>query len=95
MKKPDDETKAWLLTFLVVGHLLAAANGCAPPHLIEFAQNWLSPNGPECDWLEPARLIEACRVAALEALDLPLRQTEADLVQRSGVRWWRVGDECP
>ncbi len=42
---------------------------------------WLSSNGASCDWLERAQLIEACLVVAINALDLPFPQAEADLVQ--------------
>ncbi|MCP3721269.1 hypothetical protein [Paraburkholderia sp. CNPSo 3281] len=84
MKKLDNETKAELLTFLVVGQLFAFARSGewlrAEP-LIETAQMWLSSNGAECDWLERAQLIEACRMVAIRALDLPFPQVEAELVQ--------------
>jgi len=84
MKKLDAETKAELLTFLVVGQLFAFARvgeWLRTDHLIESAQMWLSSNGAVCDWLERAKLVEACRVVALKALDLPFPQTEAELVQ--------------
>ncbi|CAD6529080.1 hypothetical protein LMG27952_02259 [Paraburkholderia hiiakae] len=84
MKRLDDETKAELLAFLVVGQLFAFARSgvwLRTIHLIESAQIWLSSNGAECDWLERAQLVEACRVVALKALDLPFPQAEADLVQ--------------
>ncbi|WP_434660778.1 hypothetical protein P5W99_11110 [Paraburkholderia sp. A3BS-1L] len=84
MKGLDDETRAELLTFLVVGQLFAFARSgewLRTDHLIESSQIWLSSNGAACDWLERARLIEACRVVAIRALDLPFPQAEADLVQ--------------
>ncbi|MEM5329554.1 hypothetical protein VSR34_23600 [Paraburkholderia sp. JHI2823] len=84
MKKLDDETKAELLTFLVVGQLFAFARTgewLRTDHLIESSQMWLSSSGAQCDWMERARLIAACRVLAVKALDLPFPQLEADLVQ--------------
>ncbi|WP_322050568.1 hypothetical protein [Paraburkholderia bannensis] len=84
MSKLDDETKAELLTFLVVGQLFAFARSgdwLRTDHLIESAQIWLSSNGAACDWLERARLVEACRVVAIAALDMPFPQLETDLVQ--------------
>ncbi|PVX86496.1 hypothetical protein [Paraburkholderia unamae] len=67
MKPFDDEARAELLCFLVVGQLFAFAREGAwlrTDHLIESAQIWLSSNGAECDWLERARLVEASRVIA-------------------------------
>lgn len=84
MKKLDDETKAELLTFLVVGQLFAFARSgewLRTLHLIESAQIWLSSNGAECDWFERAQLVEACRVVAITALELPFPEVEADMVQ--------------
>ncbi|QGZ64582.1 hypothetical protein [Paraburkholderia acidisoli] len=84
MTKLDDEAKAELLTFLVVGQLFAFARvgeWLRARQLIASAQMWLDSNGAACDWLERARLVEACRAVAIEALDLPFPQLEADLVQ--------------
>ncbi|MBN3853950.1 hypothetical protein G3N59_11215 [Paraburkholderia sp. Ac-20340] len=84
MNKWDAETKAELLTFLVVGQLFAFARSgewLRTDHLIESAQMWLSSNGASCDWLVRAQLIDACRALAVRALDLPFPQTESDLVQ--------------
>ena len=84
MKKIDDEAKTELLTFPVVGQLFAFARTgewLRTVHLIESAQLWLGSNGADCDWLERAQLVEACRVVAVEALELPFPQVEADLVQ--------------
>lgn len=52
MKKLDAETKAELLTFLVVGQLFAFARvgeWLRTDHLIKSAQMWLSSNGAACD----------------------------------------------
>lgn len=84
MTQLDDEAKAELLTFLVVGQLFAFARvgeWLRARQLIASAQMWLDSNGAACDWLERARLVEACRAVAIEALDLPFPQVEADLVQ--------------
>jgi len=79
----DAETRAELLTFLVVGQLFAFARSgewLRTEHLIESSQIWLGSNGARCNWLERARLIASCRELAVEALDLPFPQAEADLV---------------
>ncbi|WP_233847950.1 hypothetical protein [Paraburkholderia sp. HD33-4] len=84
MKGLDDETRAELLTFLVVGQLFAFARSgewLRTDHLITSSQMWLSSNGAECDWLERAQLIAACRELSVLALDLPFPQLEAELVQ--------------
>ena len=55
MTKLDDEAKAELLTFLVVGQLFAFARSgewLRTDHLIKSSQMWLSSNGAACDWLE-------------------------------------------
>ena len=60
----DAEAKAELLTFRVVGQLLAHARSGdwkRTDHLIESSQIGLSSNGARCDWLDRAKLIEACR----------------------------------
>lgn len=79
----DPETRAELLTFLVVGQLFAFARSgewLRTDHLVESSQMWLSSNGATCDWMERARLVAVCRELAVEALDLPFPQAEADLV---------------
>ncbi|MEM5316195.1 hypothetical protein [Paraburkholderia sp. JHI869] len=84
MKKMDDEARAELLTFLVVGQLFAFARTgewLRTDHLIESSQMWLSSNGAVCGWLERAQLVEACRVVAITALDLPFPEVEAEMVQ--------------
>lgn len=80
----DEEARAELLTFLVVSQLFAFARTgkwLRTGHLIESSQMWLGSNGAVCDWLERAQLVEACRVVAIKALDLPFPAVEADLVQ--------------
>jgi len=84
MTKLDDEAKAELLTFLVVGQLFAFARSgewLRIDHLIKSSQMWLSSNGAACDWLERARLVGACRAVAIKALELPFPEVEADMVQ--------------
>jgi hypothetical protein len=80
----DEETKAELLTFLVVGQLLAFARQrewLRTDHLIESCQIWLSSNGARCDWLERAKLVEASRHLAGEAYALPFPRDEAGLLK--------------
>ena len=81
-KTLDDEARAELLCFLVVGQLFAFAREgvwLRTDHLIESAQLWLSSNGAECDWLERARLVEAARVIAEQESARPFPKDDADL----------------
>jgi hypothetical protein len=80
----DSETKAELLTFLVVGQLLARARSgewLRTDHLIESCQIWLSSNAARSDWLERAKLVEASRTLAERALALPFPRDEAGLLK--------------
>ncbi|WP_321889630.1 hypothetical protein [Paraburkholderia bannensis] len=80
----DSEAKAELLTFLVVGQLLARARSgewLRTGHLIESCQIWLSSNAARCDWLDRAKLVEACRPLAERALALPFPRDEAGLLK--------------
>ncbi|SOF00943.1 hypothetical protein SAMN05446635_9019 [Burkholderia sp. OK233] len=66
----DEEAKAELLAFLVVGPLLAYAR-CGEwlrtDHLIESCQIWPSSNGAGGDGLERAKLVEGSRPLAEQA----------------------------
>ncbi|WP_322048011.1 hypothetical protein [Paraburkholderia sp. J67] len=80
----DGETRAELLSFLVVGELLAYARSGAwlrTDHLIESCQMWLSSNGARCDWLERAKLIDIAQELAQDVHALPLPHDEADLIK--------------
>jgi hypothetical protein len=80
----DEETKAELLTFLVVGQLLAYARCGAwlrTDHLIESCQIWLASNGARCEWLERAKLVEASRRLAEEARAFPFPRDEPGLLK--------------
>jgi hypothetical protein len=80
----DEEAKAELLTFLVVGHLVAVARSgewLRTSHLIESAQLWMKSNSVECDWLERARLVEASRVIARQAFELSFPKDESGLMR--------------
>lgn len=83
MARPlDDEARAELLCFLVVGQLFAFAREgvwLRTDHLIESAQIWLASNGAECDWLDRARLVEASRVIARQESVVPFPKDDADL----------------
>ncbi|WP_321818593.1 MULTISPECIES: hypothetical protein [unclassified Paraburkholderia] len=80
----DEEAKAELLTFLVVGQLLAFAR-CGEwlrtDHLIESCQIWLSSNGARCNWLDRAKLVEASRPLAEQARALAFPHDEAGLLK--------------
>jgi hypothetical protein len=80
----DDEAEAELLTFLVVGQLLALARSGAwlrTDHLIESSQIWMSSNGVQCGWLDRARLVSASRELAERASGWPFPKEEADLLR--------------
>ncbi|WP_321969276.1 hypothetical protein [Paraburkholderia tropica] len=80
----DEETKVELLTFLVVGQLLAFARQgewLRTDHLIESCQIWLSSNGARCDWLERAKLVEASKRLADAAYASPFPRDEAGLLE--------------
>lgn len=82
MKAFDDEARAELLCFLVVGQLFAFAREgvwLRTDHLIESAQMWLSSNSAECDWLERAWLVEASRVIAGQESVNPFPKDDSDL----------------
>ncbi|RAR47964.1 hypothetical protein C7401_1544 [Paraburkholderia unamae] len=80
-RKLDDEARAELLCFLVVGQIFAFAREgvwLRTDHLIESAQIWLALNGAECDWLERARLEAASRTIAAEESGVPFPEGDAD-----------------
>lgn len=80
----DEETKAELLTFLVVGQLVALARSgdwLRTDHLIESSWIWLSSNGARCDWLTRARLVAAARELAPQVRDWPFPKDETSLLR--------------
>lgn len=80
----DDEARAELLTFLVVGQLFAFAR-CGTwlrtDHLIESSQIWMSSNSVQCNWFERAKLVTASRELAERASAWPFPKDEADLLR--------------
>ncbi|PXX14547.1 hypothetical protein C7399_112158 [Paraburkholderia tropica] len=79
----DDEAKAELLCFLVVGHLVAIARSghqLRTDHLIESSVLWLQSHGAECDWLDRAKLVEDSREVASQAYEMPFPKDEASLM---------------
>lgn len=84
MTDMDDETQAELLTFLVVGHLVALARTGSlldTHHLIESAQLWAGSNGARCDWLTRARLAAVSKELAVQVADWPLPKDDAGLMR--------------
>ncbi|WP_321900067.1 hypothetical protein [Paraburkholderia heleia] len=80
----DDEARAELLTFLVVGQLFAFArtgDWLQINHLIESSQIWMCSNSVQCDWLERAKLVSASRELALRASSWPFPKDEANLLR--------------
>ncbi|MCW3698113.1 hypothetical protein [Burkholderia cenocepacia] len=82
MKSLDDEARAELLCFLVVGQLFAFAREgtwLRTDHLIESSMMWLSSNGATCDWMERARLVEISRCIARQESAHSFPRGDADL----------------
>jgi hypothetical protein len=51
----DDEARAELLCYLVIGELLSMARtdtGLRTAHLVELARIWMHADGARCDWQE-------------------------------------------
>lgn len=70
----DDEARAELLCYLVVGQLVAidrTGTQLRTDHVIESARIWLANNGAECDWQERARLSQWSAELAPEFLPYP------------------------
>lgn len=95
----DEETKAELLTFLVVGQLLAYARSgewLRTDHMIESCQIWLSSNGARCDWLDRAKAVEAARAFAESVRELPFSRDEAGLTRLFNLdRGWFLDYRSP
>lgn len=95
----DEETKAELLTFLVVGQLLAYARGgewLRTDHMIESCQIWLSSNGARCDWLDRAKAVETARALAERVRELPFPRDESDLTRLFNLdRGWFLDYRSP
>ncbi|MFP3703361.1 hypothetical protein SB783_05110 [Paraburkholderia sp. SIMBA_009] len=80
----DEESKAELLTFLVVGHLVAIARSgeqLRTDHLIEASRLWLQSNGGECDWFECAKIVEASREVVGQVIAKPHPKDEEQLMR--------------
>ncbi|QBR04295.1 hypothetical protein [Paraburkholderia pallida] len=85
----DEETKAELLAFLVVGQLVALArNGdwLRTDHMIESSWIWLSSNSARCDWLTRARLVAAARELAPQVRHWPFPKDETSLLRLSNLQ---------
>jgi hypothetical protein len=66
----DDEARAELLCYLVIGELVSMArtgDWLNTRHLVELGHIWMNANGTQCDWLER---VEIARTAAELAPDI-------------------------
>jgi hypothetical protein len=88
----DDEARAELLCYLVVGQLIAinhAGTWLKTSHLVESARIWLANNGADCDWMERAMLAQISSELApgvLSRLDL----RDATHLAQLFVNGWRL-----
>jgi hypothetical protein len=77
MTKPnklDDEARAELLCYLVVGQLVARArmgSWLRTDHRVELLNIWFNGNGAEADWLEGACLSPLSEKVALDFAERP------------------------
>jgi hypothetical protein len=89
----DDEARAELLCYLVVGHLVAMARTdtwLRTDHLVESALIWVASNGADCAWSERA---EFARASAGLASELVL--DDAVELARLFTDGWRLDYRSP
>lgn len=70
----DDEARAELLCYLVVGQLVARArtgDWLRTDHFVESLNIWLNANGAQADWLERVQLRSLSEIVALDFGRLP------------------------
>jgi hypothetical protein len=67
----DDEARAEMLCYLVIGELVAMARTgewLRTDHLVESARIWMTANGAECDWQDRVALAQTAAEIAPKVL---------------------------
>ena len=92
-----DETRAELLSYLVVGQLIAHARTgqwLKTAHSVELLRIWENRNGPRFDWLDQARLSILTQEVAAGFLDSP-ESGDADLRMLFLSGSWHLDYQAP
>jgi hypothetical protein len=93
----DDEARAELLCYLVVGQLVARSRTGAwlrTDHLVESTRIWLAGNGADADWTERVHLGALSERIALDFSELP-RFADAASLARLFTDGWRLDYRSP
>ncbi|CAG4892204.1 hypothetical protein LMG31841_01572 [Paraburkholderia saeva] len=93
----DDEARAELLCYLVVGHLIAEARTgtwLRTDHLVESARIWQSANGANFDWSERARLAHLSTELAPHVFSTSIPRDEPSLAKLF-TDGWRLDYRSP
>ncbi len=93
----DDEARAELLCYLVVGQLVARSRTgewLRPDHLVESTRIWLSGNGADADWSERVHLGALSERIALDFAEMPRFADSASLAKLF-TDGWRLDYRSP
>ena len=88
-EKLDNEARAILPCYLVIGELVAMArtgNWLRTDHLVESSRIWLKTNGATCHWQDRIALSAAAELAP-SVLQIFLLTTERSLAPRFADGW--------
>ncbi|KAA1007771.1 hypothetical protein FVF58_23975 [Paraburkholderia panacisoli] len=86
----DDEARAEMLCYLVIGELVAMARTgewLRTDHLVESARIWMTANGAKCDWQDRVALAQTAAELApkvLASFQLATEQSLAPLSRMAG-----------
>lgn len=86
----DDESRAELLCYLVIGELVAMAktgNWLRTDHLVESTRIWMTANGARCDWQDRVALAQTAAELAPSVLASFQLATEQSLVPLFSDGW--------
>ncbi|MFM0009678.1 hypothetical protein [Paraburkholderia sediminicola] len=93
----DDEARAELLCYLVVGQLVARARTggwLRTDHVVELLNIWLQGNGARAGWLDRLYLGELSKKVALNFAELPQFENSESLAQLF-TDGWRMDYRSP